>query len=135
MIYGAGMLDCGMSLNYSQLVIDNEFIKMLRNVSRGIPVNDYNLAVDTINKVGPRGHFLMEEHTLANMSLQSDSKIFNRGRREDWEAEGSPSVNTKANEIADEILANHKPMPLTEGATEKMDDIIEEAKKRFCKKA
>lgn len=134
MIYGPGMLDAGMTLNYSQLVIDNEFIKMIKHAAQGIPVNDYNLAVDVIKKVGPRGHYLMEEHTMENLRTQSDTSLFDRQTRDDWTAQGKRSVNEKASEIAINILENHKPTPLPDGAAEKMEDIIKEATKRYAKK-
>lgn len=53
MIYGPGMLDAGMTLNYSQLVVDNEMIKMIKHAVQGIPVNDYTIAADVIREVGP----------------------------------------------------------------------------------
>ncbi len=83
MIYGPGMLDAGMTLNYSQLVVDNEMIKMIKHAVQGIPVNDYTIAADVIREVGPRGHYLMEQHTMENLHTQSDTTLFNRQTRED----------------------------------------------------
>jgi len=134
MIYGPGMLDAGMTLNFSQLVIDNEFIKMIKFAVKGIPVNDYNLAVDVIKSVGPRGHFLMEQHTMENLRSQSDTTLFDRQTRDDWTAQGKKTVNEKAAEKALEILDNYRPAPLPAGAAEKMRDIIDQATKIHVKK-
>lgn len=123
-----------MSLDYAQLVIDNEFIRMVRSIAKGIPVNDYTLATEVINHVGPRGHFLMEEQTLAEMHEQSDSALFSRGARDAWVDAGSKTINDLAREKAKEILAKHKPLPLPAGAEEKMNDILKEADKIYCKK-
>lgn len=125
------MLDAGMTLNYSQLVIDNEFIKMIKHAAQGIPVNDYSLALDVIQAVGPRGHYLMEGHTLENMHAQSDTLLFDRNTREDWSAVGEPTVNQKAEQKAVELLENHKPTALPHGVAEKMADIIAEAENRY----
>lgn len=133
MIYGPGLLDCGMSLDYGQLVLDNEVIKLFRNTVEGIPVNDYTLATDVIKSVGPRGHFMMEQHTIENMKAQSDPKFFHRGDRESWIAAGQPKPKELATEKARQILAEHKPLPLPKGVEEKMADIIKEAEKRYCK--
>lgn len=133
MIYGPGMLDAGMNLNYGQLVLDNEFIKMVKFAAQGIPVNDYNLAVDTIKSVGPRGHYLMEEHTMENLHAQSDTTLFDRQTREDWTAQGCKTVNSKANEIAVNLIENHKPLALPKGSAEKLKEIIKEAEKRYAK--
>lgn len=128
------MLEAGMSFDYGQLVRDNDVIKMFRHAAQGIPVNDYTLALDTIKSVGPRGHFLMEEHTLQNMRAQSAPQFFNRGPRDNWVAAGKPMQKDLATEKAKQILAEHKPLPLPQGAAEKMADIIKEAEKRYCKK-
>lgn len=133
MIYGPGMLDAGMTLNYSQLVIDNEMIKMIKHAAQGIVVNDYNLAVDVIDQVGPRGHYLMEPHTMENLKIQSDTTLFDRQTREEWTAQGKKSVVDKAEVIAKDILENYKPAPLPNGSYEKMEEIIKEATKRYTK--
>lgn len=128
------MLDCGMCLDYGQMVLDNEFIKMYRHILEGFPINDETLALDTIHKVGPRGHFLMEEHTLKHMNEQSASEFFDRGPRDEWLANGRPSKNDLAREKAEQLLAEHKVVPLAPGVEEKFDEIIKEADKRYCKK-
>lgn len=127
------MLDAGMTLNFGQLVVDNEMIKMIKHVTQGIPVNDYNIAADVIKAVGPRGHYLMEEHTMENLHSQSDVTVFNRQTREDWSNDGMQTVNAKAHEKALEILNNYKPTPLPKGAAEKMQEVIKEAEKRYIK--
>ena len=133
MIYGPGMLDAGMTLNYSQLVIDNETIKMIKHAAQGIVVNDYNLAIDVINQVGPRGHYLMEAHTMENLKTQSDTSLFDRQTREEWTSQGKKSVVDKADVIAKDILENYKPAPLPKGSYEKMEEIIADAEKRYIK--
>lgn len=128
MIYGLGMIDLGMTLDYGQLVVDNEIAKMVRKVVEGIVVNDETLAVDVIRKVGAGGHFLMEEHTLKHMrSVQSQTKLFDRSTRETWTAGGAKDLATRANEQARYILANHKPEPLVPAVTKQLRQIIEEA--------
>ena len=132
MIYGPGDLGCGMTMDYGQIVVGNEAVRMWRAAAKGIPVNDYTLAVDVINEVGPRGHFLMEDHTMENLHSQSLVELFNRGPREIWESEGGKPLEQRATEMARQIIAEHKPKPLSSNVIEKMDEIIEEAKKLFC---
>jgi len=128
MIYGLGMIDLGMTLDFGQLVVDNEIAKMVRKVIGGIPVNEDTLAVDVIRKVGTEGHFLMEEHTLAHMkTIQSQSNLFDRNTRQVWEAKGAKDLATRATEEARYILENHKPTPLPEGAAKALRELIEEA--------
>ena len=51
-IYGAGMLELGMTFSYSQYVADDEIVRMLSRILRGIPSDDEHLAVDIIKEVG-----------------------------------------------------------------------------------
>lgn len=122
-----------MVLDYNQLVIDNEFVRMIRRVMQGIPVNDYSLAMDVIKNVGPRGHFLMEDHTLENMRNQSDSKIFDRNTRAEWKDQGSSDLNTRAHKEVLEILQNYKPKPLTDKVATRVRELVEYAEKQFVR--
>lgn len=132
MIYGLGMIDLGMTLDFGQLVVDNEIAKMVRKVLGGIPVNEETLAVDVIRKVGTGGHFLMEEHTLTHMrNVQSQSNLFDRNTRQTWEAKGAKDLATRATEEARYILENHKPEPLPAGTAQTLREMIEEAEKRW----
>lgn len=132
MIYGLGMIDLGMTLDFGQLVVDNEIAKMTRRVLAGIPVNEETLAVDVIRKVGTGGHFLMEEHTLAHMRTdQSQSRLFDRNTRQNWQARGGKDLSTRATEEARFILENHKPEPLPAGTAQTLREMIEEAEKRW----
>lgn len=133
MIYGLGMIDLGMTLDFGQLVVDNEIAKMTRRVLMGIPVNEETLGVDVIRKVGSCGHFLLEEHTLTHMrQVQSQSKLFDRNTRQNWQAAtGGKDLATRATEEAQFILKNHKPEPLTAGTAASLREMIEEAEKRW----
>ena len=43
-VYGLGMLESGVTIDFGQLVMDNEFAGMIKHVLKGIPVDDENLA-------------------------------------------------------------------------------------------
>jgi trimethylamine--corrinoid protein Co-methyltransferase len=128
LIYGAGMLDSGMIFSYAQLVIDNDIFKMIRKVMQGMHVNDENLAVDIIKSVGSGGDFLMQDHTMKYMrTLPSVPNLIERGNRENWLASGAKGLAERAAERAAEILANHKPVPLSDDAKSGLRAIVEES--------
>ena len=132
MIYGLGMIDLGMTLDFGQLVVDNEIAKMVRKVLGGIPVNEDTLAVDVIRKVGAGGHYLMEEHTLKHMrTTQSQSRLFDRNSRSTWQSKGATDLATRATEEARTILKNHKPEPLPESTAKTLKGIIEQAEEKW----
>lgn len=132
MIYGLGMIELGMTLDFAQLVVDNEIAKMVRKVVGGICVTDETLAVDVIRKVGAGGHFLMEEHTFKHMkTVQSQSQLFDRNPRENWSDNGSKDIVTRAREQVRYILEHHKPEPLPAPVAQQLREIIEAAEQEW----
>lgn len=131
-IYGSGMLDMGMTFSYEQYVVDNEFVRMLRGVLRGVPVNDQSMAVDVIKSVGAGGHFLMEDHTLENMDTAHVIPNFiDRNSRDAWEQQGKQSLISKGRMEAINILENHKPDRLPEDVAAYIRTTIEEIEKEL----
>jgi trimethylamine--corrinoid protein Co-methyltransferase len=109
-IYGAGMLESGVTVDFAQLLIDDEIARMIRRCVGGVPVSDQTLMVDDIRQVGSTSDFLSMPSTLAYMrEHQSVAKLIDRTVREDWEARGSTDIVTRALTQAREILADHRP--------------------------
>ena len=71
LIYGLGMLESGVTIDYAQLVMDAEFARMVKFCVPGIPVTDATLSVDVIGEVGPFSDFLSHEDTYKGMRGQS----------------------------------------------------------------
>ena len=80
----------------AQLVLDAEVWDLICSTSEGIQSWDAeSLAVDVIDAVQPGGHFLDQDHTLTHMREVWQSKMFDRGNWEDWEANGRPISKTQ----------------------------------------
>ena len=127
LIYGLGMIEMGMTIDYGQLVMDNEFARMIKHIVQGITVNDKTLAVDVIHEIGVGKNFLSHDHTFKHMRSQSQPKLIDRRTREDWEAAGRSDLYQRALEEARYILENHKPDPLPEDVLAAIRSIVEEA--------
>ena len=116
-----------MTIDYGQLVMDNEFARMIKHVVQGITVNDKTLAVDVIHEIGVGKNFLSHDHTFKHMRSQSQPKLIDRRTREEWEAGGRSDLYQRALEEARYILENHKPDPLPEDVLAAIRSIVEEA--------
>ena len=92
LIYGLGMLESGVTFDYAQLVMDNEFARMIKFLLGGIPVTDELLMVDEIHAVGSFGDFLCLDSTYKYMRDQSQPKLIDRRVREDWAAAGATDL-------------------------------------------
>jgi trimethylamine---corrinoid protein Co-methyltransferase len=127
LIYGLGMLESGVTMDYGQLVLDNEIARLIKYSVGGIPVSDETLAVEDIAQVGAFGDFLSLDATYKHMREQSMPKLMDRRVREDWAAAGSTDAYTRALNEARRLLADHQPEPLPESALTEMRSIIREA--------
>lgn len=121
----------GMTIDYGQLVMDNEFARMIKHTVKGIPVNDETLAVDAIKEIGIGKDFLSHDSTYKHMRSQSQPKLIDRRMREDWVKEGSTDIYQRALEQARFILENHKPEPLSEDVLAAIRSIVEEAEEEL----
>lgn len=132
MIYGAGMLELGVTFDFAQLVMDNEMFKMIKRAIMGIPVTDENIALEIIHEVGPGGHFVGHQHTFDHFrKVQSQSKLIDRRNRASWLEEGGTSMTERAYEEANSIINSHKPEALPEGAVKKIREIVEESEEEY----
>ena len=131
-MFGSGVLEQGLTIDYAKLVMDAEMIRMIRVAIGGIEISDDKLAMDVIHEVGPGGAFISHEHSLNTMKSQSYSKLFDRRSRGDWmELTDGASMRERAYEAAVDIIQNHQPHPLPESATETMDEIVNEFEKEL----
>ena len=126
LIYGPGMLESGITFDFAQLVLDNEFARMIKQTVRGFTVDDDSLAVDVIKSVGPSKDFLTEDHTLNHMRSHSQPELIDRSGMEAWKASGATDSYQRAMQKTRDILQNHKPEPLPEKVLAEMRSIITE---------
>jgi trimethylamine--corrinoid protein Co-methyltransferase len=127
LIYGLGMLESGVTIDYAQLVMDAEFARMVKFCVPGIPVSDETLSVDVIAEVGPFSDFLSHDDTFNGMRGQSQSKLIDRRVREEWAADGATSLYDRARAEARRILETHVPTPLPDEVAAKLKSIIQDA--------
>ncbi|MEM2921841.1 MAG: trimethylamine methyltransferase family protein, partial [Candidatus Bathyarchaeia archaeon] len=134
-VQGMGELSAQNMYSLGQLVIDNEIVDLIKRTQRrlynGIGLTEEELGVDLIKKVGPKGSYVKEPHTLRH--YRQELWIPPLGERkplQTWIAAGKPSYRDKAFKTAREILAKHEVEPLPKDIDEALVEIIKEAEKR-----
>lgn len=128
-IYGAGMLESGITYDLAQFVIDNEIARMIDKYVAGIEVSEETLAEAEIARVGHEGDYLSLDHTLAHMRDSIQPALFERRLREDWAASGEPDAVARARRKAADVLADHRAEPLPTDLAEQIRDIVVRAEK------
>jgi trimethylamine---corrinoid protein Co-methyltransferase len=127
-ILGLGGLEGSTSLE--AMVIDNEIVDYALKFTRGIEVNETTLALDVIDKAGPGGHFLIEEHTLEHFRGRWMPRL-DISSISETNKEGPESLGELAHQKVKEILAKHKPTPLPEDVEKEISKILKRAEKEF----
>ncbi len=130
-IYGLGMLEMGMTISYSQLLMDAEMAEMMLFSMDGIAVNDETLSVDVIKEVGPRSDFLAHMNTYENMHIQSKPKLIDRLTRDRWNEAGKQDMEARALVAAKKLLADWKPEALPEEARARVRAVINAAERDY----
>lgn len=131
-IYGAGMIESGVSFDMAVLLMDNEWARMNKFVLRGIPVNDETLMVDEILAVGSDEDFLSRDLTLKLMRReQSFVDLHERRVREEWEMDGATDLYTRASRKVKELLEDYKPEPLPDDVADEIAHLVKEHEKKM----
>jgi len=126
LIYGAGMIESGVTFDCGQFVMDNEFARMIKHVVNGIPVDDETLAVEDIGQVGPFGDFLSLDATMRHMRELSQPEYLDRRVREDWESRGGSELYQRCLDKAREVIREYKPEPVPDDVAARIHAIVEE---------
>ena len=126
LIYGPGMLESGITFDFAQLVLDNEFAGMIKQTVRGFSVNDESLAVDVIKSVGPSKDFLTLDHTLKHMRTHSRPQLIDRSSMAAWKAAGATDSYQRSLEKTRSILQNHRAAALPEPILAALRSVISE---------
>jgi len=131
MLFGAGGIESGITFDYAKLIMDHECILNIRRILKGVKVDNESMALDLIDEIGPGGTFLTHRHTFDRVRTQSQAFLFDRRPREAWmDATDGKDLTERAYEKSIEILANHQPKALPEGAGETIDGLVAEFEAR-----
>lgn len=125
LLNGAGSLMEGSVYSHAELVLDAELFESLCTMAHGTGWDDEAFAQETVNEVGPGGHFLDQDHTLAHMREFVRQTSMDRRSWDDWETQGRPQPPEAATARAQQILAEHEPEPLPDDVAKEVDKIMD----------
>lgn len=127
-----------MELTHSPVmaVLDNDIAGWIGRLIEGIQVTNETLAIDLINEVGPiPGSYLVKEHTRKWWKKeQFRPKVADRECYPEWIKSGKKDALALAKAKVEEILATHKPKPLTLEENKAIDEVLKEARSYYGQK-
>ena len=112
LIHDIGYLEFGITYSLELLTICDEIIGQIRHMMKGIPIDEEQLALDTIKRVGPSGNFLSDPHTFAHFRNNWQPDLIDRKTRAAWSRSGSTSLLERARHKIkkNQLMVNRKPL-------------------------
>lgn len=131
LISGFGTMASNMVISLEQLIIDNEYYKMLKKVAKGFEISDEKLGLDTLDSVLNGSQFIMEMHTVDNLRNGEifEPKLGFQGVFGDWQNNGKKGIDDIAREKLVDILEEEPKIILEEDKLDAISSVIERAKK------
>lgn len=117
LVHDIGVSDHCNSVNPELAVLSDEIIEMLKHYISGVNVNKEELALNLIEKIGPAGTFLNDEHTFENYPKVFYSGLFSRKMVNPDESD----VRKKIQARIDDILKNHEVPQLDADTLKELD--------------
>jgi trimethylamine--corrinoid protein Co-methyltransferase len=126
-VVGLGLLRASTLLVPEQILFDDEIYHTHRRFAEGVQTDSDSIAVDVIERVGPRGHFLTQEFTRQRMrELWLPQLSHPDVRLTDAHPTG---IQERARAELERILAVHQPQALEDGLGAELQAILKAAEK------
>jgi trimethylamine--corrinoid protein Co-methyltransferase len=126
---GGGMLKASTLLVPEQIIYDDEIYHTHRILAQGLDTSVDSLAVDVIAAVGPRGHYLAQEHTRQHLRRVWIPELTHP--RPSLDGSPLPEIRQRARASFDRILAEHQPVPLEEAKRAELGQILQAAEREL----
>jgi trimethylamine--corrinoid protein Co-methyltransferase len=118
LVHDIGILYHGLA-SAEVIVFCDEIIDMVRVSTGGIEINEETLPLDLIERVGPRGTYISEKHTLKHFRKFWAPSLFDRSA---VRVEGAKDCEDLVREKTIKIIETHQPKPPS-------DDVMKELNK------
>jgi trimethylamine--corrinoid protein Co-methyltransferase len=130
LVHDVGYIDNGLTTSYQQLVVMDEVVGMVARFMGGIEVSEETMALDVIDRVGPGGHFLGDDHTYRHFRENWFPTLLDRTNYDNWAEQGRLTLGDRAAARARQLLEEHRPEPLPAGVAERLAAIVARAEER-----
>ena len=113
LMHGAGWMEGGLHASLGKMVLDADLLAMVAAMLDPVPVNADTLAIDTIEEVGPGGHFFGTQHTQDRFRHAFYKPLVSDWRNyESWQEAGSPTADQKVEHLVTQFLDAYEPPPM-----------------------
>ena len=134
LIHDVGYMDSSMLCSAEMLVLGDEVIGMTKRLLQGIKVTSETLTRELIEKVGPGGNYIQEDHTFENFRKELwMPSLMTSQRYNDWQAQGGKDMAQRVQAKIKEILDTHEVVPLPDKVLSSLNKIKQAGNKELAK--
>ncbi len=134
LIHDVAYLGQGLLGDPAAIVLCDEIIGYVKRLTTGFDLSSDALALDAIQRAGPGGNYLTDEHTLDNFRQSLwQPQLVNRDNPDAWVAKGSRRHEERARQRALEILASASPAPLSASVSARLNELLATAEAELAR--
>jgi trimethylamine--corrinoid protein Co-methyltransferase len=124
LVHDIGLMDHCTLISPELIVFTDEIIGMIGQIMRGVDINDETLALDLVDRVGPGGNFLAEDHTLQHFRSHWVPSVMDRTQLTlDENGHETMHCEELLNRKTLDIIDTHRPEPLPEDTIRELKDL------------
>jgi len=113
-IHDCGYLESGLTSSFESVLFADEIIGIIKYMLQPLNFTDEMVALKVMDRVGPAGNFLTEEHTAKHFkNTFYFPRFLDRNNFETWKQKGRKDLRATLNEQAKNIFNKHEPEKLS----------------------
>ncbi|MBS0579834.1 MAG: trimethylamine methyltransferase family protein [Proteobacteria bacterium] len=122
-----GSLDQGLTYSLHALLLCNDLAGLLRTMWQGVQIDASTLALDLACKVGPRGNYLAQQHTVDHCREHLwNSRYFGPNMPLSSAGAAATDLYARIDKDLRQLLQSHHPEPLDEPTAVRLREIREQ---------
>ena len=126
--HDVGYNNFGLGFSFETLAMHNNCIGQIKELMKGVEVNEETLAVDLIMQTGCNGNFLRSKMSRQGAKTMWRGQLNDYQAYKDWQAAGSLSMGARAHALVQHILAHHHAPALDPAVDRQIEAILENAR-------
>jgi trimethylamine--corrinoid protein Co-methyltransferase len=125
LMHGAGWMEGGLHASLEKMVLDADLLQMVTRMMEPVVIDPASFAIDTIEEVGPGGHFFGTQHTQDRFRTAFYKPLISDWRNyESWQEAGSPQAPDKAKALVARFLDAYEPPAMDPAVREELDAFV-----------
>ena len=127
LIHDVGYMESGLTGSFEMIVLTDELVALTNHMMQGIEVSPETTMLEELEQVGPGGHFLNTERTMAHFRDFWYPGLLSRSIRSQWLERGGTTLGQRLNTKVRDIIKAHQPKPLDADKKQKIQEILAQA--------